>query len=117
MLSFCAGLLSQDCLNSGHLVRQHRLHLVRLQVKLNLHLLLERLHLGGVLLVIVLHRGFQTGLSGSELVHLGFQHLKSLILVINFPLVCGRQSRENALLYALLQFLQHRLSWWSSRHG
>ena len=97
-LSLCAWLFGQNMFDSGHLVGQHRLHLMSLQIQLNLHLLLERLHLSCILLVIVLHCCFQTGLSGCQLVHLGFQHLQSLILVIDLHLVSGRQFGEDVLL-------------------
>ena len=86
-MSLSAWLLRKDGFNPCHLVGKHRLHLMRLQVHLNLHLLLQGLNLGRVLLVIVLDSGLQAGLSMAQLLHLGFKQLQPMILVIDVHLV------------------------------
>ena len=65
-LSLCTRFLGEDRLNAGHLVSEHGGHLLSLEIHLNLHLLLKRLHLGSILLMVFMDRRFQTSLAGSQ---------------------------------------------------
>ena len=83
MLSLSPGFLRQDVLNLHHLIRKHALKLLGLHVELTHHLLLQRLHLGCALHVVISHGGFQGVLTMSQLVQLHLQLFETTNQILN----------------------------------